>query len=50
LRAAAEPFEALTEQAFTAPLPDLGKLLQDAHAKAQAVRPALNAETAQRVQ
>lgn len=50
LRAAAEPFEALTEQAFTAPLPDLGKLVQDAHAKAQAVRPALNAQAAQGVQ
>ena len=46
LLAAAEPFEALTEQAFTAPMPELTKLLAEGRAKAAVASVALDGPAA----
>lgn len=43
LLAAAEPFEKLTEIAFTAPLPEIDKTIADARSAAESVRPLLSA-------
>ena len=46
LRAAAEPFETLTETAFSAPVPELRKRLTKAEEALQGVRPFLDREAA----
>lgn len=46
LLAAAEPFEKLTEIAFTAPLPEIDKTIVDAHSAAASVRPLLSTASA----